>query len=160
MARWRMPPESSCAWLRSRSGLIPTISISSALRSYRSCWESSGRWARSMSSNWAPTLITGLRALSALWKTTEIPDQRSLRSSSGPTRNRSTGVAGPSSARGREWKMTSPEVITPGVRSRRSAAIARVDLPLPLSPARPSTWPRRSTRSQPTTACTAWSPKP
>jgi len=113
-----------------------------------------------MSSNWAPTVITGLSALRALWKTTEISDQRTLRSSASSALNRSMVSAWPAPLSGLEWKSTSPLVMTPGDRSRRMAAMASVDLPLPLSPASPSTWPRRSTRSQSTTACTASTPKP
>ena len=72
----------------------------------------------------------------------------------------STVPFGPSPVNGFEWNSTLPPTINAGVRRSRIAAMARVVLPLPLSPASPSTRPRRSTRSQSTTACTASSPAP
>ena len=83
--------------------------------------------------------MTGLRALSALWKTTEISDQRTRRSSASSARSRSMVAPELSPSTGRGWKSTSPPVITPGDRSSRMAAMESVDLPLPLSPARPTT---------------------
>ena len=100
-------------------------------------------------------LITGCSAFSALCRTTEISDQRSERSSSSSASSTSTARARLWDDPGLGWKSTWPAVITPGERSRRIAAMAVVVLPLPLSPASPRTWPRRSVRSQSTTAWTA-----
>jgi len=98
-------------------------------------------------------LMTGLSAFSALCMTTEISDQRIRCSSGSPSSSR---LARPALA----WNRTSPPVITPGSRSSRVAAYASVDFPLPLSPARPRTSPRRSTRFASFTACVASSPIP
>ena len=43
MARWRMPPDSSCAWLRSRSAFIPTMPSNSPALDNRSDSEKFGR---------------------------------------------------------------------------------------------------------------------
>ena len=98
--------------------------------------------------------ITGFSAFIALCMTSEISDHRKIRRQRSPASSMSTGRP-----LGR-WNRTSPPVITPGARSSRVIANARVDLPQPLSPARPSTSPRCRTRSASATACTAPGPVP
>ena len=139
---------------------MPTMSSSTADRAQRSSRDICGRCARSMSSNWAPIVMTGFSALSELCSTTAISDHRRLRSCCGPAARMSIVPFGPSPLKGFEWNSTWPPVITAGGRSSRIAAIARVVFPLPLSPASPSTRPRRKTKSQSLTAWTASSPYP
>src|ERR671910_2289881 len=75
-------------------------------------------------------VITGLSAFIALWKTIETSRQRKRPSSA-------SLIASTSWAR----KRTSPPVMTAGGWRMRVMAWATVDLPLPDSPARPSTSP-------------------
>src|SRR5437016_3975329 len=127
---------------------MPTMSSSTADRAQRSSRDICGRCARSMSSNWAPIVMTGFSALSELCSTTAISDHRRLRNCCGPAARMSIVPFGPSPLKGFEWNSTWPPVITAGGRSSRIAAIARVVFPLPLSPARPSTRPRRKTGAE------------
>ncbi len=80
MTRCRMPPDSSCGWLPSRSPLIPTISSSSTALSCRARADMSGTCAASASVSWARIVITGLSAFIALCSTSDTCDQRSTRS--------------------------------------------------------------------------------
>ena len=75
ITRWRMPPDSSCGYARSRRRSMPTSSSSSPARASASRFETRS-CARIMSTNWSPTRMTGLRAFIALWKTIETLRQR------------------------------------------------------------------------------------
>jgi hypothetical protein len=90
ITRCRMPPESWCGWLPSRSAVIPTIASSSAALARAPAWPRAGRCARSTSVSWDPIDSTGLSAFMALCMTTEICDQRSTRSPLSPAASRST----------------------------------------------------------------------
>jgi hypothetical protein len=71
--------------------------------------------ARSTSVSCTPIVKTGLSEFIALWKTTEICDQRSSRISSSSRSNRSCSPSLP-------WNSAEPPVITPGSRSSRVTA--------------------------------------
>ena len=70
IARWRIPPENSCGYCRTRtSGRgIPTDSSSSTARSIASCSLRSVRCARIASVICLPTRCTGFSAVSGSWK--------------------------------------------------------------------------------------------
>ena len=75
IARWRIPPESSCGYALARFFGIPTRSSSSAAR-FR---EASRGWPSRISIGsaiWSPTRRTGLSAFIAPWNTIEISRQR------------------------------------------------------------------------------------
>jgi hypothetical protein len=63
--RWRMPPESWCGYALTRRLLMPTSSSSSPARA-SACRRLTFSWARTASTNWSPTRITGLSAFIAL----------------------------------------------------------------------------------------------
>jgi hypothetical protein len=77
----------------------------------REAAHSPGAWAAKISRNCLPTLVTGLRAFIALWKTMETLVQRKARSSSPASAVTSTSV--PS----RPEKRTEPPVSPAGGRS-------------------------------------------
>ena len=75
IARWRIPPDSSCGYAFARFCGIPTRSSSSAAR----LRDASRGWPRRTSIGsaiWSPTRRTGLRAFIAPWNTIEISRQR------------------------------------------------------------------------------------
>ena len=120
------------------------MSSSSPARSRASLRADRASCARITSTIWSPTVITGLSAFIALWKTIETSRQRNCSSSA-------SLIARTSLPR----KRTSPPVMTAGGWSRRRIAWATVDLPLPDSPARPKHLARRDGRSEtPSTART------
>ncbi len=107
--RWRMPPESSCGYERTRPRSIPTISSRSPARASASARRMRS-WAWNMSTNWSPTRITGFSTFIALWKTSETCRQRTRRScclvirrgrrrGTGSSRPRPPPAAGGSAAR-------------------------------------------------------------
>ena len=89
------------------------FTISSSSRERRSIADPSscGAWARKISRNCLPTLVTGLRAFIALWKTMDTRVQRKARRSSPSSAVTSTSV--PSRPR----KLTEPPVSPAGGRS-------------------------------------------
>ena len=75
IARWRMPPDSSCGYAFARALGIPTSSRSSPARLAAAAFERSRRSIIG-SAIWSPTRWTGLRAFIAPWKMIEISRQR------------------------------------------------------------------------------------
>ena len=75
IARWRMPPDSSCGYAPTRFFGIPTRSSSSVAR-FR---DASRDWPRRTSIGsaiWSPTRRTGFSAFIAPWNTMLISRQR------------------------------------------------------------------------------------
>jgi hypothetical protein len=89
-----------------------------------------------MSTNWSPTLITGLSEFIALWKTIETFRQRNRRSDSRLRPTRSS-----------PWKRICPLVTCAGSRRIWRIAFPVVVLPQPDSPARPTISPAWMVRS-------------
>ena len=94
MTRCRIPPDSSCGKLLSRSAVMPTMASSSAARARRAAASRLATWASRTSVSWTPTDSTGFSAFIADWSTTAIWDQRSRRSSGSSRSSRSTGRPG------------------------------------------------------------------
>ena len=90
ITRCRMPPDSWCGWLPSRSAVMPTMASSSAALARAAALVMAGVWARNTSVSWDPMDSTGLSAFMALCITTEICDQRSTRSPASSAASRST----------------------------------------------------------------------
>ena len=137
--RWRCPPE-SCPGRAARVWPgRPTRSSSSSTRASRAS-RVPRRWTSSGSRRIWRTVRRGLRAVEGSWKTTPTAEPKSLR--------RSAPVI---SHRSRPWKRTWPSVgFWSPVRTR-----ARVDLPQPDSPTRPTISPRLTSRVASVSAWTA-----
>jgi hypothetical protein len=142
IARWRIPPDNWWGYARAaHPGLgTPTKSSSSTARRCadsrrgRGCW-----WMRSASASWSPTRCTGVKACSGSWKTIAIRRPR-IRA------NSLTGRPSSSSPRRRTEP---PTRASAGASPIRASAVSV--LPVPDSPTRPRTSPRRRVRSTPRT---------
>ncbi len=125
MARWRMPPENSCGYSRTRRlalGIF-TRSSSSTAR-LRASARLTPRRTRSCSSIWKPTVNTGFSADSASWKIMATLSPRTAR-------RRSGDAVSSSSPR----KRTDPPVTNAGGLSRMPMTVCAVTLlPEPDSP--------------------------
>lgn len=100
-------------------------------------------WTTITSTIWSRTRITGLSAFMALWKTMEMPHQRKSSISSSLISRIS-----------RPAKFTLPPVISAGGCRMRKIECAMVVLPLPDSPASPTTSPSLTVKDTPSTALT------
>src|SRR5439155_882206 len=142
ITRCRMPPESRWGWSRARragSGM-PTSASSSTARSQASRRET-GRWSRTASAIWLPTVSTGLSDVIGSWKIMARPAPRTARMS------RSGSVR-----RSRPSKETLPPTMRPGGGTRRMSERALTLFPQPDSPTSPRTRPASSANDTPSTA--------
>ena len=145
MARWRMPPDSSCGYcLARRSGeLMPTCASAATARSAASCLETL-RCSMMASLIWSPMVNTGFRLVMGSWKIMAMSPPRTRRISSSLSLRRSL----PSS------------VIVPvgmragGISRRRMIVSAVTDLPHPDSPTMPMEPPLWTSKLTPSTALT------
>ena len=139
ITRWRMPPDSSCGYARTRC-LSMHISSSRSPACANACFFEIRSCACIMSTNWSPTRVTGLSAFIADWKTIETFCQRNVRSSS---RDRVT--------RSSPRKRMLPPVTRAVGGKICIIAFATVLFPQPDSPARPTISPAPIARSTPLT---------
>ena len=77
VTRWRMPPENSCGYRRTRSLGMPTSSNSSRARVLGGLFGQPGPHAQHLD-NLEPIRRTGLNAFIAPWNTMAISVQRAL----------------------------------------------------------------------------------
>ena len=131
--RCACPPESSWGYRRSRSGDRSTSRNASDARSDASRLRTP--CSRSVRSKSSPTSSSGSSEDTGLWKIIETRLPRSSRS-------RLSGAPTSSSPSRR----TLPSTLAPRVDARPSTASAVIDLPEPLSPARPRISPEPSSR--------------
>ena len=142
IARWRMPPESSCGYAEARAAGMPTRSSSSAarLRDASRDWPSRTSMG---SATWWPTRWTGFSAFIAPWKTRLISRQRYRLSC------RSLFCA-----RSMPNSLTDPLRILPFAGRSWTSESAVVVLPQPDSPAMPRASPSSRRNETPSTAFT------
>ena len=143
IARWRIPPDSSCGYAPARLRGMPTSSSSSPARFFARSFGSPRRISIG-SAICSPTRWTGLSAFIAPWKTMLISRQRYRRSWSSVLGTRSM----PNSLMLLPLRMRAF-----GGRSRTSDS-AVVVLPQPDSPASPSASPSLRRKLTPSTALT------
>ena len=141
-ARWRMPPENSCGYLRTRSlaGCRPARTARRPAPG-RPAWRARPL-TRSTSTIWEPIRRTGLNAFIAPWNTMAISVQRALFTLSSPSAMMSV-----------PFSSTSPENSAVGG-SSPSRARTVVLLPQPDSPTSPARSAASRVKLTPRTACT------
>ena len=149
ITRCFIPPESSCGYCsirRSGSG-IPTSRSRSVARAHASAFDAP-RCFRIDSATCHPHRNTGFRLVIGSWKiiATSFPRKSGIRSMAMAAR--SIGSSPP-------YHQIDPPTIRPccsGISRRIEYAVT--DFPEPDSPTTPSAWPRRISRSTPSTALT------
>ena len=144
IARWRMPPENSCGYARTRSRArgMPTRSISSTARS-RAAGLLIFSWARICSTIWSPIRCTGLSEEIGSWKIIAISLPRIRCSSCSEAVVSSVSLS-----------LADPPKRELGDRVRPIRVITVTDLPEPDSPTIAKTSPRSSVNDTSSTART------
>ena len=145
IARWRMPPESSCGYcFTRRSGAETPTALSDSMARSQASFFVASLWSRTASLIWSPIVKTGFRLVIGSWKIIAISPPRTWRIWSIGSFSRS-----------RPSNNTSPPTILPGGMSiRRMIVWAVTLLPHPDSPTRPTVPPRGMEKSTPSTALT------